>query len=152
MKGTQLAQLSDEYDLVKTNIDVIKNALVQKEAVLPEMKDVVRRAKEKVDKVELAGKLQDKMDLLEKQLAWALVAQQEGVSSPPFFFSNLAINRMDGLSAFCQSFRKSARLNTVIKKLPVCWRKLRRRSRTLKFVFGSTRSSHHVSNPLCFGR
>ncbi|CED84316.1 DNA repair protein RAD18 (SMC family protein) [Phaffia rhodozyma] len=77
LKGTQLAQLSDEYDLVKTNIDVIRNALVQKDAVLPDMKDAIRRAKEKVDSVQLAGRLQDEMDSLEKQLAWAFVAQQE---------------------------------------------------------------------------
>lgn len=77
LQGTQLAQLSEEYDLVQTQIEVISNSLAQKETVLPEMKDVIKEAKKKVDDIAAVGKAEEKLLHLEHQLAWCYVCGKE---------------------------------------------------------------------------
>lgn len=81
LKGTSLAQLAEEYDLVKVNIATIDTALRQKEVVLPEMKQTVRDAEKKVTAVEAGAALEQKLLAVEGELAWMLVAGKEEVGA-----------------------------------------------------------------------
>lgn len=77
LRGTQLAQLSQEYDLVQNNIQVIANSLAQKKEVIPEMKQGVMDAKQKVDLLEEAAEYEKVMHKLESEQAWRHVANKE---------------------------------------------------------------------------
>ncbi|KAL7417414.1 hypothetical protein BDY24DRAFT_374788 [Mrakia frigida] len=77
LRGTSLAQLSEEYDLVKVNIDTIHTALRQKEVVLPEMKETVRAAEKKVLTVEAGAQLEQNLIMVEGEAAWRMVINKE---------------------------------------------------------------------------
>jgi len=79
LKGTSLAQLAEEYDLVKVNIATIHTALQQKELVLPEMKQTVRDAEKKVLAVEAGAQLEQTLIKVEGEAAWRMVINKEKV-------------------------------------------------------------------------
>lgn len=77
LQGTQLAQLAEEYDLVRTQINTIQISLKQKETVLPEMKDVIKEAKKKMDEITAVEKAEERLLTLEREMAWCLVVEKE---------------------------------------------------------------------------
>lgn len=79
LRGTQLKQLSDEYTLIRANMDRSKRMIEKKEEALP---DLERSAREAAAKWHLIQKQKDqhqKLQHLKNQLVWAQVIEYEKV-------------------------------------------------------------------------
>ena len=77
LRGTSLAQLSEEYDLVKQNITAIETALKNKDRVLPDMKERVREAQKKVESVQAGAALEERLAYCQAESAWSMVIGKE---------------------------------------------------------------------------
>ncbi|GAA5823619.1 hypothetical protein JCM11251_000701 [Rhodosporidiobolus azoricus] len=77
LRGTQLAQLTEEYEQIRANTEQMEEALSRKKEVLPELKDAYRRAKERAKDAQAAVAQQENLDALKDQLAWAYVEEVE---------------------------------------------------------------------------
>ena len=77
LRGTQLAQLTEEYEQIRANTETMEEALQRKKEVLPELKEAYRRAKERAKDAEAAIEQSDHLALLNNQLAWSYVVQTE---------------------------------------------------------------------------
>lgn len=76
MKGTQLKQLSDEYEACLENVEKTGKFLNAKRSALPDLKNVVKRANERWKTAEKAVEQMKKMDELKKEQAWAHVEEK----------------------------------------------------------------------------
>ena len=77
MKGTQLQQLSDEYNITLENICSTRKVLDQKKEAIPDLKVALREAKQRFDEADKARKQKAKQDDLKKELAWAHVKSKQ---------------------------------------------------------------------------
>ncbi|GAA5855652.1 hypothetical protein JCM8547_001632 [Rhodosporidiobolus lusitaniae] len=77
LRGTQLAQLTEEYETIRSNTEQMEEHLARKREVLPELKEAYRRAKERAKEAKAAIEQQGNLQTLKDQLAWAYVAQIE---------------------------------------------------------------------------
>ncbi|GAA5984902.1 hypothetical protein JCM11641_003620 [Rhodosporidiobolus odoratus] len=77
LRGTQLAQLTEEYEQIRSNVEQMEESLSRKKEVLPELKEAYRRAKARAK--EATAAMQQAQDLRAKkdQLAWAYVVEVE---------------------------------------------------------------------------
>ena len=80
LKGTQLRQLSEEYEVIKENIEKTDKILQQKKEVIPDLDRAFRDASNRYKEAEKARAQADKAEELKKELAWAHVAAKERVS------------------------------------------------------------------------
>ncbi|GAA5889489.1 hypothetical protein JCM8208_001041 [Rhodotorula glutinis] len=77
LRGTQLAQLTEEYEQIRTNTETMEEALGRKQEVLPELKDAYRQARERATDARAAIEQQGSLTTLKNQLAWSFVAEIE---------------------------------------------------------------------------
>lgn len=82
LRGTQLSQLSEEYDSCLGNINSTKRILHQKKQALPELRAAFKEATARFQEASKAREQRHKADELKKELAWAHVAAKEQVCSP----------------------------------------------------------------------
>ncbi|KDE07849.1 hypothetical protein MVLG_01943 [Microbotryum lychnidis-dioicae p1A1 Lamole] len=77
LKGTQLAQLTEEYETIQTNTQTMQAAVDKKQEIIPDLKDAYKRAKERAKDAEAAVGQQDKLEQLKNRLAWCGVDEAE---------------------------------------------------------------------------
>ncbi|TFK33017.1 P-loop containing nucleoside triphosphate hydrolase protein [Crucibulum laeve] len=77
LRGTQLSQLSDEYDTCLENITQTAKVLAQKKEALPDLKVAYRESAVRYDEAQKAREQKKKVDDLKKELAWAHVKTKE---------------------------------------------------------------------------
>lgn len=88
LRGTQLAQLTEEYEQIRSNTETMDEALTRKREIVPELKDAYRKAKDRAKSAQLAWDQKQSLGPLRDQLAWACVDEIEEVRtsqalSPP---------------------------------------------------------------------
>lgn len=77
MKGTQLAQLTDEYEVIRSNTETMQELLDKKREVVPEIKEAFRQAKAKAKDAEAALQQRDRLVEFKNLLAWTYVSEVE---------------------------------------------------------------------------
>ncbi|BGP39124.1 Structural maintenance of chromosomes protein 6 [Rhodotorula kratochvilovae] len=77
LRGTQLAQLTEEYEQIRSNTETMEEALARKREVLPELKDAYRQSKERANEAKAAIEQQGNLSSLKDQLAWSFVDEIE---------------------------------------------------------------------------
>ncbi|OJA17188.1 hypothetical protein AZE42_00230 [Rhizopogon vesiculosus] len=77
LRGTQLSQLSEEYDTCLDNINQTKKVLHQKKQVLPDLRATFKEASVRFEEASKAREQRFKVDELKKELAWAHVAAKQ---------------------------------------------------------------------------
>ena len=77
LRGTQLTQLAQEYELIQTNIQRMKRAMVTTEELLPDLEREAREANAKWQLVEQARAEQEKLNSLKDELVWSQVIAKE---------------------------------------------------------------------------
>lgn len=80
LRGTQLSQLSEEYDTCLDNINQTKKLLHQKKQILPDLRATFKEATSRFQEASKAREQRFKADELKKELAWAHVAAKQGAS------------------------------------------------------------------------
>ncbi|KAG8214643.1 P-loop containing nucleoside triphosphate hydrolase protein [Butyriboletus roseoflavus] len=80
LRGTQLSQLSEEYDTCLDNINQTKKLLHQKKQILPDLRATFKEATARFQEASKAREQRFKADELKKELAWAHVAAKQGAS------------------------------------------------------------------------
>lgn len=82
LRGTQLTQLSDEYDLCYGNVTQTQKLLAVKREALPDLKARLCEATARYNEAEKAREQKKRADDLKKELAWSHVAtKQEEMSN-----------------------------------------------------------------------
>ncbi|KAK2465406.1 hypothetical protein APHAL10511_002760 [Amanita phalloides] len=77
LKGTQLAQLSEEYDICLENISQSSKIVARKREALPDLRTALREAVSRYEEASKAREQRKKVDELKKELAWAHVKSKE---------------------------------------------------------------------------
>lgn len=77
LRGTQLTQLAQEYELIQTNVQRMKRAIRMTEDVLPDLEREAREANDKWHQIEQARVEQEKLDALKEELVWSQVIAKE---------------------------------------------------------------------------
>ncbi|PIL22905.1 hypothetical protein GSI_15601 [Ganoderma sinense ZZ0214-1] len=77
LKGTQLSQLSEEYQTCMENISQTAKVLTRKAEVIPDLQEAYEEAQARFEEAEKAREQRHKADELKKELAWAHVATKE---------------------------------------------------------------------------
>ncbi|KAG6333299.1 hypothetical protein ID866_5786 [Astraeus odoratus] len=77
LRGTQLSQLSEEYDVCLAHINQTKKVLHQKKQALPELRATFKEASARFQEASKAREQRHKADELKKELAWAHVAAKQ---------------------------------------------------------------------------
>ncbi|GAA6061381.1 hypothetical protein JCM10212_000641 [Sporobolomyces blumeae] len=77
LRGTQLAQLTEEYEQIRANTETMEEALSRKKEVVPELKEAYRRAKDRAKEAEAALEQQGNLQILKDQLVWSYVDEVE---------------------------------------------------------------------------
>ncbi|KAJ7643937.1 P-loop containing nucleoside triphosphate hydrolase protein [Roridomyces roridus] len=73
LRGTQLSQLSEEYDICFSNITTTSKVLEQKQEALPDLKRALRDATSRWQEASKAREQKQKVAVLKKEQAWAHV-------------------------------------------------------------------------------
>ncbi|OSD07571.1 P-loop containing nucleoside triphosphate hydrolase protein [Trametes coccinea BRFM310] len=71
LKGTQLSQLSEEYQTCMENISQTAKVLKRKSEVIPDLEEALAEARARWEEAEKAREQKNKSDELKKELAWA---------------------------------------------------------------------------------
>lgn len=77
LRGTQLSQLSEEYELALENITKTAKLLSVKKEALPDLRARLREVTARYEEAAKAREQKKKVDDLKKELAWAHVAGKE---------------------------------------------------------------------------
>ncbi|TIB65355.1 hypothetical protein E3P77_02739 [Wallemia ichthyophaga] len=77
LKGTQLTQLSDEYQLISENISSARDATVHKKERLPALEEAANRAHSRYKEATKARDQQHKLLELKNELAWSVPAAMQ---------------------------------------------------------------------------
>ncbi|KAI0647716.1 P-loop containing nucleoside triphosphate hydrolase protein [Trametes meyenii] len=77
LKGTQLSQLSEEYQTCMENISQTSKVLKRKAEVLPDLEEALSEVRARWDEAQKAVEQKTKADELKKELAWAHVASKQ---------------------------------------------------------------------------
>ena len=77
LRGTQLSQLADEYNICHDNIKATFKTLAQKKGALPDLRTAFRDATLRFEEAAMAREQKKKIDELKKELAWAHVKAKE---------------------------------------------------------------------------
>lgn len=80
LRGTQLQQLTEEYEQIRSNTESMEEALNRKKEVIPELKEAYKRAKARHVEAEAAEGQSQKVVQLKDELCWAYVGEKEDVS------------------------------------------------------------------------
>ncbi|KAF8171934.1 P-loop containing nucleoside triphosphate hydrolase protein [Mycena galopus ATCC 62051] len=77
LRGTQLSQLSEEYDTCFANITATTKVLTQKKEAIPDLKAAYREANNRFAEATKAREQKQKVDELKKELAWSHVSEKK---------------------------------------------------------------------------
>ncbi|KII86908.1 hypothetical protein PLICRDRAFT_164325 [Plicaturopsis crispa FD-325 SS-3] len=77
LRGTQLSQLSEEYDTCLENITQTAKVLSQKKEAIPDLRHAFREATTRFEEASKAREQRHRADELKKELAWAHVATKQ---------------------------------------------------------------------------
>ncbi|CAG8672880.1 433_t:CDS:10, partial [Cetraspora pellucida] len=77
MKGTQLTQLSEDYELIRESIETTQNIIKHKKEVLPDLLRAAKDAEARYKDMEKARELEVLVSNLKDQIAWAQVEEKE---------------------------------------------------------------------------
>ncbi|KAI8978840.1 P-loop containing nucleoside triphosphate hydrolase protein [Trametes punicea] len=77
LKGTQLSQLSEEYQTCMENISQTAKVLKRKAEVIPDLEEAMAEARSRWQEAQKAVEQKNKVDELRKELAWAHVASKQ---------------------------------------------------------------------------
>jgi len=77
LRGTQLTQLANEYEVVKTNIAKIKSVVERKKQVLPDLETRAREATARYDTIQKRREQAEKLETYRNTYVWAQVAAKE---------------------------------------------------------------------------
>ncbi|CAK5284121.1 unnamed protein product [Mycena citricolor] len=77
LKGTQLSQLSEEYETCMANISTTAKVLAQKKEALPDLEQALKEANARFEEADWARQQAQRVDELKKELAWAHVNVKE---------------------------------------------------------------------------
>lgn len=75
--GTQLKQLTHEYEAIRANTEVMQELLDKKREHIPDLKEAYRQAKLKAKDAEAAANQRNKLAELQNMLAWSYVEETE---------------------------------------------------------------------------
>ncbi|KAG6377141.1 P-loop containing nucleoside triphosphate hydrolase protein [Boletus reticuloceps] len=103
LRGTQLSQLSEEYDTCLDNINQTKKLLYQKKQVLPDLRAAFKEATARFQEASKAREQRFKADELKKELAWAHVAAKQGEMEAKFEELAKAERRLPRIEAELQT-------------------------------------------------
>lgn len=81
LRGTQLQQLSEEYELIMENISSMSKILHGKKQALPDLETQYEEASIRFEEASKAREQKERANELKKELAWAHVAVKEEVRS-----------------------------------------------------------------------
>ncbi|KAF9924950.1 Structural maintenance of chromosomes protein 6 [Linnemannia zychae] len=76
-KGTQLMQLSQDYESVRDSIDIIQTTIKKKTEYLPDLFQLVKEAQNRFKDSQQAANLELKVEELKKEFAWAQIEELE---------------------------------------------------------------------------
>ncbi|CAG8528894.1 39994_t:CDS:10 [Gigaspora margarita] len=77
MKGTQLTQLSEDYELIRESIETTQNIIKHKKDVLPDLHRAAKDAEARYKDMQKARELELIVSGLKDQIAWAQVEEKE---------------------------------------------------------------------------
>ncbi|GAA5956654.1 hypothetical protein JCM3765_005693 [Sporobolomyces pararoseus] len=77
LRGTQLAQLTEEYEQIRSNTETMEEALSRKKEVLPELKEAYKRAKDRAKEAQAAIEQEGNLVRLKNQVIWSYVEEVE---------------------------------------------------------------------------
>ncbi|CCU99378.1 unnamed protein product [Malassezia sympodialis ATCC 42132] len=77
LRGTQLTQLAQEYELIQTNIQRMRRAMTLTEDALPDLERAARDANARWQEIEQMRRAQEKLDALKEELVWSQVIAKE---------------------------------------------------------------------------
>ncbi|KIO33825.1 hypothetical protein M407DRAFT_13683 [Tulasnella calospora MUT 4182] len=81
LQGTQLTQLAEEYELIRSNVRKIQSAVSQQKEALPQMEEAAREAETKLSEAQKARGQKTRLQAFKNELAWAHVAGKYEVST-----------------------------------------------------------------------
>ncbi|KAF8551706.1 P-loop containing nucleoside triphosphate hydrolase protein [Imleria badia] len=110
LRGTQLSQLSEEYDTCLDNINQTKKLLHQKKQILPDLRATFKEATSRFQEASKAREQRFKADELKKELAWAHVAAKQGEMEAKFEDLAKAERRLPRIEAEVQTAESQFRL------------------------------------------
>ncbi|KAG0277929.1 Structural maintenance of chromosomes protein 6 [Linnemannia exigua] len=76
-KGTQLHQLSQDYEHIRDCIDIMQTTMTKKSELLPELYHHVKEAQARFKDSQEAASLEVKVEELKKEVAWAQIEERE---------------------------------------------------------------------------
>ncbi|KAL1918810.1 uncharacterized protein VTP21DRAFT_2832 [Calcarisporiella thermophila] len=77
LKGTQLAQLAEDYEIIRQTIDITKAGIKRKKEVFPEMLNAAKEAEERYKQMAKARDLELQVQTLKNEMCWAQVEEKE---------------------------------------------------------------------------
>lgn len=77
LRGTQLKQLSDEYEMINTNVMKMKRTVAKKEEALPDLENAAREAASRYQLVEKQKDQHKKLQEHKNMLVWSQVTTKE---------------------------------------------------------------------------
>jgi structural maintenance of chromosomes protein 6 len=77
LRGTQLSQLSEEYEICSENITQTHRIIEQKKEAIPDLQAAFKDASTRFNEAKKARELKDRVSGLKKELAWAHVAGKQ---------------------------------------------------------------------------
>lgn len=77
MRGTQLAQLAADYDLVRESIDTTKAIIERKSKFLPDLHRRAKEAEEKYKQMLAMKEIDTRIDDLNNELVWSQIIGKE---------------------------------------------------------------------------
>lgn len=80
LRGTQLSQLSQEHDIIRSNIDRMSKVVYRKREILPELEARARDCATRYEMLDKATQQYSKLRSLKGLLVWAQVSDEEEVS------------------------------------------------------------------------
>ncbi|KZT57823.1 P-loop containing nucleoside triphosphate hydrolase protein [Calocera cornea HHB12733] len=77
LRGTQLLQLSLEYEMIRENNIRLGQVIGQKEQVIPELEKEADEARTRYQEAEKARDQRDRLELLQQEKAWSIIFDKE---------------------------------------------------------------------------
>lgn len=77
LRGTQLSQLSEEYETCMENVITTSKVIEKKKEALPDLRAALQKATDAFEEASKAREQRHKVDEIKKELAWAHVASKE---------------------------------------------------------------------------
>ncbi|RUP50873.1 hypothetical protein BC936DRAFT_137276, partial [Jimgerdemannia flammicorona] len=77
MKGTQLTQLCEDYEIIRESIATTKAIITRKKTMLPELEREAREARTKLKDMQEAHQLNKRLEDLKKECCWAQIKMKE---------------------------------------------------------------------------